>query len=705
VFTFLNDSAFDSGSGIGVSMTQTDDVSSVVVNMMTVDIIDWEGDLASDGGSGVPTLNIGSGDGLAVNSTPNSTWNNEAISINPGEGWIFKFDTDVNLVELDFSSQSNDVVAVLSSSAFDDKTLDFSHGDANGTHSLDDTFVSAGTEITLQFTEYIADDVLRLSSFTVEALVTTNISNTAIFDFVDGGEFDNPAANGSAMTRSEITITTIDLIGQDGSLSSTGATHKLNIFGGLNALAVNDGNISGDEYKDFNPGEGWVMSFDKSVYLVELDMFGQEAGAEMTISSSAFSDFVLVDGVNAEDIHSLGNTFVAAGTEITFLMTSATNAADTGLSIDSLTVELATNQPPATETSHGTPYVWLDQFFQGLENPEAYQAADDNDSDGDTMVTWKEYIAGTIPTNAASVLEVNSTVISDTNSIVSWQSVTGKYYSVQVGTNLVVSSSDWKTVANNIQGLETETSFTTTVHSATAVFHKVGIEKREIYLLIGQSNMAGRGPIEAQDEGVIEGCELFNAAAAWEPATNPLNAYSTIRKDLELQQLNPGYGFALRMREVHPDITLGLVVNARGGTNINDWEKGDLYYEEAVSRTLAALDDGESRLAGILWHQGEANSSQTNTYMGKLVTMIEDLRADLGEPDLPFVIGELERDDVTVEVKDRPLNDVLILLPTMLPNTAVATTEGLETLDGTHFDSAGQRELGRRYADALLSLE
>lgn len=321
------------------------------------------------------------------------------------------------------------------------------------------------------------------------------------------------------------------------------------------------------------------------------------------------------------------------------------------------------------------------------------------------MLTWKEYLAGTIPTNSASLLEVNATELADTNCIVSWQSVTGKYYSVMVETNLVAFSNGWKTVANNIQGLETETAYTTTVASASAAFYKVGIEKRAIYLLIGQSNMAGRAPIETQDEAPVVGCELFNSSNGWETATNPLNRYSTIRKDISLQNLGPGYGFAQRMREVQPEIHLGLVVNARGGTSISEWEKGTTYYNEAISRVQSALKDGNSRLAGILWHQGEGNSSQTTSYLNSLAQLVADFRADLGDPDLPFVAGQLEQDDVTPEVKERPVNDYIILLPTVSSNTAVATTEGLLTMDGTHFDSAGQRELGRRYAEALLSLE
>ena len=218
--------------------------------------------------------------------------------------------------------------------------------------------------------------------------------------------------------------------------------------------------------------------------------------------------------------------------------------------------------------------------------------------------------------------------------------------------------------------------------------------------------MAGRAPIETEDEAPVTGCELFNTMQDWEPATNPLNRYSTIRKDISLQKLGPGYGFAKRLRELRPDVSLGLVVNARGGTSIDEWAKGTAYYNAAITRTQEALAGGDHRLAGIIWHQGESNSSETNmVYMGKLTTLIGDLRADLGDPDLPFVAGQLEQDDTTPTVKERPINNEIILLPTLLSNTAVATTEGLMTIDGTHFGSAGQRELGRRYADALLSLQ
>ncbi len=533
------------------------------------------------------------------------------------------------------------------------------------------------------------------------ALMPAEASTNVVFGFNDGSAFDG-AGIGAVMTTGGVSITTVDIVGQDGSKNTGGAGHKTNIYGSWDALGINDENASGNEYGSFDSGEAWVFCFDADVYLVEIDLAGQGEGAELTISSAEFSDMVL-PYVDSEAVHDLSNAFVSAGAEITFQMTSPTNAADTSLRIKTLTVEPALSVP--TETAGGTPYAWLDTYYTGLVSAADYLAAESADSDGDGMTAREEYLAGTVPTNAASRLQVNAAGPLGTNHVVSWQSVTGKYYSVLVESNLAAASNGWSTTANNIRGLENQTSFTTTVSGADSAFFKVGIEKREIYLLIGQSNMAGRAPIEEEDEGGIEGCELFNSSGEWEAAANPLNQYSTIRKDLDLQQLNPGCGFALRMREEHPDITLGLVVNARGGTSITDWEKGDDYYEAAVARVEDALAGGGCRLAGILWHQGEANSSLTNSYMGYLTTMIEDLRADFGDPDLPFVAGQLEQDDVTETVKERPINDYIILLPTLLDRTAVATTEGLTTLDGTHFDTESQRELGRRYAEALLSLE
>ena len=79
-------------------------------------------------------------------------------------------------------------------------------------------------------------------------------------------------------------------------------------------------------------------------------------------------------------------------------------------------------------------------------------------------------------------------------------------------------------------------------------------EPQVVFLLIGQSNMAGRATLEDEDRGPIPGTRLLNDQGIWEPASNPLNRYSTDRKTLSMQRLCPGDGFARRIHELFPDV-------------------------------------------------------------------------------------------------------------------------------------------------------
>ncbi|MGI9245082.1 MAG: sialate O-acetylesterase, partial [Verrucomicrobiales bacterium] len=193
---------------------------------------------------------------------------------------------------------------------------------------------------------------------------------------------------------------------------------------------------------------------------------------------------------------------------------------------------------------------------------------------------------------------------------------------------------------------------------------------RHIYLLIGQSNMAGRAPFGEEESGAIERCLLLNAEDQWEPAKNPFNRYSTIRKGLGMQKMNPGYSFAKAMLESDPDITIGLVVNAKGGSSIKEWAKGTEFYNEAVRRARAAEKSGE--LKGILWHQGESDREDPD-YLPKLKAMIANLREDLGHPLLPFVCGQLNGVPL--------INDQLMALVASVPMTGCASSENLTTMD------------------------
>lgn len=218
-------------------------------------------------------------------------------------------------------------------------------------------------------------------------------------------------------------------------------------------------------------------------------------------------------------------------------------------------------------------------------------------------------------------------------------------------------------------------------------------ENHHLYLLIGQSNMAGRAPFTKVESGEIEHCFLLNADDKWEPAKNPLNRYSTIRKGIGMQKMNPGYSFAKTMLAKEKNITLGLVVNAKGGTSIKLWKKGTKFYEEAIRRAEAAQKSGT--LKGILWHQGESDRNDAN-YHQKLTALIKDLRADLGAPDLPFVAGEINNGAL--------INGQLSKVAEAVPGTAVASADGLTTMDHAHFDAKGMKSLGERFAGQMQKL-
>lgn len=220
----------------------------------------------------------------------------------------------------------------------------------------------------------------------------------------------------------------------------------------------------------------------------------------------------------------------------------------------------------------------------------------------------------------------------------------------------------------------------------------------DIFLLIGQSNMAGRGVVEAQDQVVHPRIFKQTEAKVWAPSVDPLHFDKPTLIGVGL-----GSSFARAVAAAEPNAIIGLVPAAFGGTSLDEWAPDGKLYVNAVERTKLALAHGGT-LRGILWHQGEADSGAEKraTYAERFAKFVARLRADLGAGDVPIVVGELFQGRTT----NAPMNAVLMALPVSVSRCAGVSAEGLtDKGDQTHFDSRSLRELGRRYAEAFYRLE
>lgn len=230
-------------------------------------------------------------------------------------------------------------------------------------------------------------------------------------------------------------------------------------------------------------------------------------------------------------------------------------------------------------------------------------------------------------------------------------------------------------------------------------------EKFHLFLLAGQSNMAGRGSVEAEQEKDGRVFAL-NKDGEWVVAQDPLHFDKP-----KVVGVGLGRTFAADYADANPDISVGLIPCAVGGSPIESWIPGGMHeqtksypLDDTLKRVAIARKSGV--LKGILWHQGESNSNERRSagYEAKLAQLVDNLRTQFGDPQLPFVIGQLGI------FKEKPWNEFRVRvdgahkrLASTLHKSAFVSSLGLgHKGDITHFNSDGYRELGHRYYQAFM---
>ncbi|MDB5295156.1 MAG: axe1-6A 1 [Phycisphaerales bacterium] len=214
----------------------------------------------------------------------------------------------------------------------------------------------------------------------------------------------------------------------------------------------------------------------------------------------------------------------------------------------------------------------------------------------------------------------------------------------------------------------------------------------KVFLLVGQSNMAGRGKVEEQDRKPHPRVLSLDKAGKWVPAVDPIHFDKPTIAGVGL-----GTTFGRVVADASPGDTVGLVPCAVGGTSIDEWspDKPDGLYAAAVRRGKLALKDGTP--AGVLWHQGEADSSpeKVAAYPAKAAALFAAFRRDLAAPDVPVVVGGIGE----FHGGHERINAALQAVAAAVPRCGYVAPTGLtDKGDKTHFDAASYREFGKRYA-------
>nr|XP_043617564.1 probable carbohydrate esterase At4g34215 [Erigeron canadensis] len=187
--------------------------------------------------------------------------------------------------------------------------------------------------------------------------------------------------------------------------------------------------------------------------------------------------------------------------------------------------------------------------------------------------------------------------------------------------------------------------FYTSILISSPVNHANANIEKTIFILAGQSNMAGRGGVVNDKwDGYVPPESSPNpkilrltADLTWQPATEPLH------RDIDYFRacgVGPGMAFANSLLKRDSSIgVVGLVPCAVGGTNITEWAPKGQLYNQLIQRANAALQGGGT-IKGLLWYQGESDTvtrEDAQLYKRRLERFFDHVRSDLLLPNLPIV--------------------------------------------------------------------
>ena len=226
-----------------------------------------------------------------------------------------------------------------------------------------------------------------------------------------------------------------------------------------------------------------------------------------------------------------------------------------------------------------------------------------------------------------------------------------------------------------------------------------------VFILAGQSNMAGRAFVEAQDTVPNPRILSINTSGKLILAKEPLHFYEP-----GMSGLDCGLSFARALlNKIPASVSVLLIPAAVGGSSIDQWMGDSVHRHVKLHTNLKekiAIAKSYGTIKAILWHQGEsdATAERVAAYKTKLTQWFQQCRDDVGSDKLPIITAEIGM------FSQNKMNQLLINKAIM--NIAasddytylIQSADFSDKGDRLHFDSRSQRLMGERMAEKYFQV-
>lgn len=232
-----------------------------------------------------------------------------------------------------------------------------------------------------------------------------------------------------------------------------------------------------------------------------------------------------------------------------------------------------------------------------------------------------------------------------------------------------------------------------------------------VFIVAGQSNARGNGKTS----------ELSLSRMSIPSNLQVYNGFFRLQSFGDLDHFGPELMFSRKIALTHPDQKIIIVKYAVPGTSLYAWspdwtpelasvtnnaDKGPLYHN-LLTRIHAATDGKDVEFGGMLWVQGERDSHSqiaADNYLINLQYLVYRLRTDIGKPDMPFLLAQINPRVNRFQYVNIVRNAQNIA-PSAIPYCTVISTKGLPKGRGKlHYNTKGQLTLGIRFFNSYLTL-